>query len=125
MARVLLVDDDPFILATLPLVLREAGHEVEIAPNGREALRVLRLSAFDVVLTDILMPEMDGLELLRAVRREMPGTRVLAMSGGSAHLPGEDTLRMARLLGAHGVLAKPFTAAEATAAIAAALGEGG
>lgn len=117
MARVLLVDDDPHIRAVLQAALVEHGHEVVQARDGREGLRLLRRAPCDVVLTDILMPEMDGLELLRGVLREFPAVRVVAMSGGSSRLPGSDSLRMAGMLGAHALLHKPFTVSEAIEAI--------
>lgn len=121
MARILMVDDDPLIQATLPLVLSDRGHEVVVAPNGRAALRELREGPVDLVLTDILMPDVDGLELIQAVRRDHPGVKVLAMSGGSSRLPVTEALRMARLMGADAVLPKPFNAEEVTAAVDAVL----
>lgn len=109
MARILLVDDDPIIRTTLPLALNFQGHEAVPACDGRQALRVLRQQPIDVVLTDILMPDVDGLEVVRAVRKEFPRLPVVAMSGGSTRLPGRDALQLASHLGAHAVLAKPFT----------------
>lgn len=121
MARILMVDDDPQMQATLPLVLADGGHQVTLAANGKQALRELRAQPIDLILTDILMPEMDGLELIRAVRKEHPGVKLLAISGGSARLPGTDALQVARLLGARRVLPKPFSADEVIAAVADAL----
>jgi CheY-like chemotaxis protein len=117
MARILLVDDDPNIRQVLETALVQHGHEVVPARDGREGLRLLRQSRCDVLLTDILMPEMDGLELMRGVLREFPAVRVVAMSGGSSRLPGADALHTADMLGAHAVLHKPFTVSEAIAAI--------
>src|SRR4051812_9488233 len=116
-----MVDDDPQIQATLPLVLADGGHQVTLAANGKQALRELRTRPIDLVVTDILMPEMDGLELIRAVKKDHPGVKLLAISGGSARLPGTDALQVARLLGARRVLPKPFSADEVIAAIAEAL----
>jgi CheY-like chemotaxis protein len=120
-ARILMVDDDPQMQATLPLVLADGGHQVTLAANGKQALRELRTRPIDLVLTDILMPEMDGLELIRAVKKDHPGVKLLAISGGSARLPGTDALQVARLLGARRVLPKPFSADEVIAAVADAL----
>ena len=121
MARLLMVDDDPQMQATLPLVLADGGHQVTLAANGKQALRELRTRPIDLVVTDILMPEMDGLELIRAVKKDHPGVKLLAISGGSARLPGTDALQVARLLGARRVLPKPFSADEVIAAVADAL----
>jgi CheY-like chemotaxis protein len=118
MARILLVDDDPLLHDTLSQMLALQGHEVVRALDGRQALTQLRLRAVDVVLTDVLMPESDGLEVVRQVRRDHPDIAVIAMSGGSARLPGADALRLARTLGAHGILPKPFGAADLREAIA-------
>jgi DNA-binding response OmpR family regulator len=108
MPRILIVDDDPLIREILPLVLLEHGYESSTAPDGRVAMRELRRQAHDVVLTDVLMPDTDGMELLQEVRREFPAVRVIAMSGGSQLLPGSELLQVARCLGARAVLPKPF-----------------
>ncbi len=124
MARILLVDDDPMIRTTLPLALGVQGHEAVAAGDGGQALRVLRQEAFDLVLTDVLVPDVDGLEVVRAVRREFPRTPVVAtMSGGSSRLPGSDALELASHLGAHAVLAKPFTEQQLREVIGKALDE--
>jgi DNA-binding response OmpR family regulator len=121
MARVLLIDDDPLIQTTLPLVLAEHGHEVIVTSNGKQALKEIRTrppeAPIDVVITDILMPETDGLEVIRALRTESPNLPVVAMSGGSSRMPGTEALHLARLLGARQVLAKPFTEGELLSAI--------
>lgn len=125
MARILLVDDDPMIRTTLPLALGEQGHEEAVAAvDGRQALRLLRQGRIDLVLTDVLMPDVDGLEVVRAVREEFPGTPVVAMSGGSSRLPGGDALRLASCLGAQAVLAKPFTEQQLRETIGKVLADG-
>ena len=121
MVRVLVLDDDPLIQATLPLLLREHGHEVLTAVNGKLGLRLLAAARVDVVLTDILMPETDGIEVVRAVAKDHPSVALVAMSGGSARLPGTDAVYLTRLLGAHAVLVKPFGEEELLGAIQAAL----
>jgi CheY-like chemotaxis protein len=112
MARILLVDDDPLIHDTLSQLLAIQGHEVVGALNGRQALAQLRIHRIDVVVTDVLMPESDGLEVVQQVRRDHPDIAVIAISGGSARLPGGDALQLARTLGAHAILFKPFGAAD-------------
>lgn len=112
MARILLVDDDPLLLHVLTQILALLGHEVTSAADGRQALARLRCEPFDVILTDVLMPEADGLELIRHAARDHPHLPVIAMSGGSSRVPGAEGLQLARRLGAKAVLAKPFGAPE-------------
>ena len=108
MVRVLVLDDDPLIQATLPLLLREHGHEVLTAVNGKLGLRLLQTEPVDLILTDIMMPEADGIEVVRAVVKDHPTIALVAMSGGSSRLRGTDAVYLTRLLGAHAVLIKPF-----------------
>ncbi len=121
MARVLLVEDNPVLQTSLSLILGVQGHEVVEATDGKQALEHLRRQAVDVVLTDVLMPEVDGLEMLRTMRREFPQVPVIAMSGGSPRLSGDNVLHMAGLLGARAILSKPFTTEELRDALAQAL----
>ena len=108
MARVLVLDDDPLIQATLPMLLREHGYDVSTATNGKLGLRLLQTERIDLVLTDVLMPEADGIEVVRDVVKNHPTIALVAMSGGSSRLPGTDAVHLTRLLGAHAVLLKPF-----------------
>lgn len=66
----------------LERALTLAGHEVTVATNGRSALQILEAGAFDLVLTDIVMPEMEGLELIRTIRKQSPAPKIISMSGG-------------------------------------------
>jgi CheY-like chemotaxis protein len=105
MARILLIDDDEQVRAFLSHVLKQAGYEVVEASNGRKALELFRQVAPELVLTDILMPESDGLEVIAWIVDQHPTTRVIAMTGGR----GENNfLRSAEIVGAHRILAKPF-----------------
>jgi CheY-like chemotaxis protein len=122
MALVLLVEDNPDLQFSLSLLLARQGHEVAQALDGKQALAHLRQHTVDIVLTDVLMPEVDGLEVMRTMRREFPQVPVIAMSGGSDRLPGGDMLQMAGLLGARAILSKPFTGDELRDALAQALG---
>jgi CheY-like chemotaxis protein len=104
----LLVDDDePFLTATCR-ALRGAGYAVESAPDGAQALRILPVQAPDLLITDVMMPNGDGIELISAVRRNFPKVRILAISGRGLY-GSVDLLRLARQVGADGALAKPFT----------------
>jgi len=103
---ILLVDDDVTILATLFAVLEEAGHRVILAAGGREAAKAVASSRFDVVVTDVFMPELDGLELIRLARMADARVRIVAMSGFDRH-SGFHTLAIAEQLGADATLQKP------------------
>lgn len=120
MARILLVDDDDFFRDMLRTTLEGMEHEVTVAKNGREALRLHEPGAFDLVLTDLIMPEVEGIETIIELRGREPALRVVAMSGGGRSF-AEDYLHIARKFGAEQVLAKPFTIEELTRALTDAL----
>lgn len=101
----LIIDDDPGIRSFLRKVLEEAGYTVLLASHGREGLRLLQTSKADLVITDVLMPEQDGLDVTMALRRLSPETRIVAISGGTAEF---DYLDVAKELGAHRTLRKPL-----------------
>ncbi len=111
MAKILIVDDDPSLLRVLRRILEDAGHEVTEESNGAWALRRFTGRPSDLVITDIYMPDMDGIQFLMRVREAFPEARIIVMSGGS-YLPGESVLEAGRALGADGILAKPFDADE-------------
>jgi CheY-like chemotaxis protein len=101
---VLIVDDDPVIRALIHQILEPLGCDIAEAPNGRVACEMCIASRPTVVVLDLVMPEQEGIETLRVLRREVPGIRIVAMSGAL----GGTFLRPAKLLGADAVLAKPF-----------------
>jgi DNA-binding NtrC family response regulator len=103
-ARVLIVDDDDQVRDVLRRKMELAGYDVTIAADGNEAIRRLKNDAFDVVVSDIMMPERDGLEVIMYVRKERPSVKVIAISAPSNHL----FLDSARALGACASLEKPF-----------------
>lgn len=102
--RVLVIEDNPGMRDYLRVALEGAGHAVLTASNGQEALAYMEGHKVQVVLTDLFMPEMDGIEVIAALRRHFPGVKVLAMSGR----PGVDYLTVAKELGAARILRKPF-----------------
>ena len=112
MKSILLIDDDPFLLNALQRLLHPHFSEwkVTTASNGMEAIRLMTERAFDLVVTDILMPEQDGLGLIREVRRRHPATKLIAMTGGGKNV-GLEVLDVARALGAHAAFEKPFASA--------------
>src|ERR1700733_15028925 len=81
MARVLAIDDDGAVCATVSAILERAGHQVVTAQNARGGLKLLEADRFDLLLIDIFMPEMDGLETIRVLRRSQPKLPILVMSG--------------------------------------------
>jgi CheY-like chemotaxis protein len=111
LARILVVDDDPAVQATVRLLLERAGHSVVAAPDGRAGLAAFEAERFDLLLLDIFMPAMDGLETMRTIHRREPAMPIIVMSGRSLVVdPGAepDFLAMATKLGAVRSLPKPF-----------------
>lgn len=108
MAQVLVVDDEVLVRETVRIALQRAGHQVTEAADGQKALELLASGKIDLVISDIIMPEVDGIGLILAMRKRHPNLRVIAMSGGG-RTRNMDFLRMAKSLGAHSALPKPFT----------------
>ena len=105
---ILVVDDHPIMREVICQILEDAGYEVRSAVEGNDALRALSHTRFDLVVTDIVMPHMDGIELIGELRRRYPDVRIIAMSGGDERIPIKDGLSIARRLGAGTTLTKPF-----------------
>jgi len=103
---ILIIDDDAAVSRTLSLILTRAGYQVSCASTGRKGLALLAGGGFDLVLTDIIMPELDGIEAIRRIRTDHPSLRIIAMSGGG-QIDKADFLHMAEALGADRVLEKP------------------
>ena len=116
---ILVVDDEPEIRELLTIILESCGHRVVSAQNGFDALKVMADTDVEVVLTDLLMPERDGLEFITDLRKKYPQVRIVAMSGGG-HIGQEAYLRIAKGFGAHFLLEKPFDQAHILSAIEAA-----
>jgi two-component system, cell cycle response regulator CpdR len=121
MKSVVVIDDDEPIRRTLGVLLERAGYAVVLAPDGEEGLRRCRAAVPDLVMTDIHLPGIDGIEVALALRTLAPALPVIVMSGGD-RTERLDLLGSALLLGAVRVLRKPFTIDEALSAIEAALG---
>ncbi len=101
---ILVADDDDRVRYTIRCRLEQAGYDVHEAASGADAIQALYALPFDLVITDILMPDRDGLETIMHVRKKTPRTKVIAISGAADGL----FLADAAGLGANGVLAKPF-----------------
>jgi DNA-binding response OmpR family regulator len=120
LAQVLVIDDNPMILQMLTDALSIAGHQVTTATNGWEALKQFRPAAHELVITDVFMPQVDGKDLLRVLRREIPKIPVIAITAGVAG-DNEQMLEALKQLGANQVLQKPFTNDQLIAAVEACL----
>lgn len=115
MARILLIDDDASVRRTVGRLLREAGHTVAEAADGKSGVEALQANGPDLVITDIVMPDQEGIETIRCIR-EASDVPVIAISGSHA-ANDYDVLRDAKLFGANVSIAKPFRSAELLAAI--------
>ena len=122
MAKILLVDDDAELLAMAALFLRRAEHVVTTAGNGKEAMRLVEGNVFDLVITDLVMPEKEGIEIIIELHRKLPALKILAISGGGFSTP-KNYLAPALKLGAARTLAKPFSGIELLAAVTGLLSE--
>ena len=120
MASILVVDDNVALANTIHRVLERSGHEVRVALTGLAGARQYREQAADLVLLDIHMPDMDGIELLAQLRAIAPALPVIVMSGGD-QTRGLDLLGDAMLLGAFATLAKPFSLDELLGTVTRAL----
>jgi CheY-like chemotaxis protein len=122
MAKILVFDDEPSILLMLKKMLEKAGHDVDVALNGREGLEMFEKNKPDLLITDIIMPEKEGLETIFELRRKYPDLKIIAISGGGrigpdGYLPG------AKLLGANAAFSKPLVPREFLQTVSSLLGE--
>jgi DNA-binding response OmpR family regulator len=107
MARILIIDDDDTLRGIIAKSLSHAGHEISQANNGRKGVALFRSAPTDLVVTDLVMPEQEGMETIKILHRDFPQTPIIAMSGG---LDGSPLyLDLTRRLGARVTLTKPFT----------------
>lgn len=111
--KVLAVDDDEAILTILFNVLTDAGYEVATARDGAQALRIAQTQSFDLLLTDLVMPDRDGIEVIQSIRKQQPNLRIIAISGAFEG----NMLRVAKHLGAHATMPKPCSPRDLLAVI--------
>lgn len=121
MARVLVIDDEISIRETVQELLEQEGHEVETASEGEAGLRSFQMSPADLVITDLVMPTMNGFELIRELIREYPEVKIIAMSGAGSTERVELALSKAVDEGATSALRKPFVDYELLEAVRDAL----
>ena len=121
--RILVIDDDDQMRVLLRQVMEWAGFEVTEAEDGREGMQQQRRQPADLVITDLIMPEQEGMETIRLLKKEFPQTRIIAISGGGRIGP-EAYLPAAQELGADRVFSKPFDVRELAGAVKELLGNG-
>jgi DNA-binding NtrC family response regulator len=121
MAHILVIEDDDSVRKALSQTVVRLGHEVSSASNGKEGLSRAEERPPDLVITDLIMPDTEGLETIIELRRRSPQIRIIAISGGG-RLSTENFLGVAKKFGAYDTLAKPFSREELKTAIDAALG---
>ncbi|MBK5941547.1 response regulator [Halochromatium roseum] len=121
MTTTLIVDDDELFRTMLEAMLHKEGHQVLNAINGTQALALLETESPDLIMTDILMPDGDGIELISALNQQQRDIPIIAMSGGRRSISLEFNLESATLMGVKATLPKPFTRDNLRQALADAL----
>ena len=107
MKRILIVEDDRLLRETISEIFSNEGFEVYAADNGDTGILMQRTQNVDLIITDILMPHKDGLEVIMSIRKEFPNTKIIAISGGG-RVNSKDYLHIAEKFGCHGTFSKPF-----------------
>ena len=113
MAKILVIDDDPMVRDTVIQILEDKGHQVVSAEDGRRGVALFRSQRPNLVITDIIMPEQEGIQTILEIRRLEPKAKIIAISGGG-RMGNADFLAIARRLGADHGLTKPFDPEELT-----------
>ena len=108
MAKILVVDDELSIRVMLTHMLEQDGHEVFVAEDGEQGVNLYRENFPDVVISDLVMPNKNGIDMILELKKEYPELRVLAISGGGGITGAFDYLPTAKLVGANNILKKPF-----------------
>ncbi len=122
MAKIIVIDDEPYILLMLKKMLEKEGHQVEMATNGVEGINLYHEKGAELIITDIVMPEKEGLETIINLKAENPSLKVIAISGGG-RVDSREYLHSAQLLGAERIFQKPFKKDEIVQAVKELLGE--
>jgi len=117
MAHILLIEDDALYRDMLIQMLRQDGHEVSVAQNGEEGLRLCRQVGPDLIITDILMPHTDGIEVIMELSQQGSQLPIIAISGGRRSISPEFNLESASMMGVKVTLTKPFARADLRQAI--------
>lgn len=107
MPRILVIDDESSIRRLLRIMLERNGYEVDEASNGDAGIKKIRTDPPDLIITDLIMPDKEGIETIMELRRDFPGLKIIAMSGGGV-IGAQEYLKMAKSVGAHRIFKKPF-----------------
>ncbi len=121
MAKILVIDDEPSILLMIKKMLEKEGHEVDIALNGRDGLELFEKMKPELLITDIIMPQKEGLEIILELKKKYTGLKIIAISGGGRIGP-EGYLPIAKHFGADMVFQKPLIQKEFVKAVSDLLG---
>ncbi len=117
MAHILVIDDEADICCILTEFLTLEGHTIDTAENGKAGLRLAEQKQYDLIITDIVMPEMDGLEFITAIKEKFPEIGIIVMSGGTVKMENGLLLSMAQDMKAYKAIAKPISFKELKAAV--------
>jgi len=120
MGRILVIEDEPEFAAFIGSILETLGHTAVVAPDGRAGIAHLQTEVFDALITELVVPEKDGLEVILAARRTLLAIPILAIAGGTVN--AELYRMIARKLGANETLEKPFSPSQLTAVVKRMLG---
>ncbi|MHB2156604.1 response regulator [Caldithrix abyssi] len=122
MKKILVVDDDDLIRDLLFEILEDKGYKVFEAENGNRAIQLLKTERFDLIITDIIMPDKEGIETIIDIKKRLPHAKIIAMSGGG-QLDATSYLSVAKKLGVQHTISKPFDPGKLIALIEDLLGE--
>ena len=117
MPQILVIDDDEQIRSMLCAILEREGYEVEVAADGEQGLNLFRKNPADLVITDILMPEKEGIETVRELREEFPDAKIIAISGGGSLAHPEIYLELCKKFGALRTFQKPVDRRELVSSV--------
>ena len=118
MAKILIVDDEDSVLMLLSEILSQDNHDITVAKTGAEGIEKYHTDNFELVITDLVMPEKTGLDLIMEIRKANPDIKVIAISGGGGIQGRFDYLPIAKLIGALEVVKKPFQISDVKDAVA-------
>ncbi len=108
MARIIVIDDEADVRALLRTILESENHEIDEAKNGTLAIKALGKNHYDLIITDVLMPEEDGIAVAKQASELQPNAKILAISGGGEYLDASHLLNVMEMLGVNATLLKPF-----------------